>query len=146
MRLSADQPLPARAGEAGRDQLFNTTIEAAVKTRAVKKLELKRLMVDTTLRKKATAHPTDSRLLDTARDGVVRLDKRADIQPKQTDEYEGATLPRPARGYAHVEKLTRLLWLGDEPGTELETWEQHPERIHRQRPKAKSKLFALYAP
>jgi hypothetical protein len=45
---------------------------------------------------KAIAHPTDSRLLEVARDKIARLAKRAGIQLKQTHEREGkACRPRP---------------------------------------------------
>lgn len=155
-------------GEAGVEQLLKTTIEAAVDMGAVKKTEFERVIVDTTVQEKAIAHPTDSRLLEVAREKVTRLAKRAGIQFKQTYEREGKTLRRRAGGYAHAKQFKRLRTvlkrqrtilgrllrevrrkmrgLADETRAKLETWVQRAERIHRQRPKDKNKLYALHAP
>jgi IS5 family transposase len=155
-------------GEAGVEQLLKTTIEAAVDMGAVKKAEFERVIVDTTVQEKAIAHPTDSRLLEVAREKVARLAKRAGIQLKQTHEREGKTLRRRAGGYAHAKQFKRLRTvlkrqrtilgrllrevrrkmggLADETRGKLETWVQRAERIHRQRPKDKNKLYALHAP
>ena len=155
-------------GEAGVEQLLKTTIEAAVDMGAVKKTEFERVIVDTTVQEKAIAHPTDSRLLEVAREKVVRLAKRAGIQLKQTHEREGKTLRRRAGGYAHAKQFKRLRTvlkrqrtilgrllrevrrkmgsLADEARNKLDTWVQRAERIHRQRPKDKNKLYALHAP
>jgi transposase, IS5 family len=155
-------------GEAGVEQLLKTTIEAAVDMGAVKKTEFERVIVDTTVQEKAIAHPTDSRLLEVAREKVVRLAKRAGIQLKQTHEREGKTLRRRAGGYAHAKQFKRLRTvlkrqrtilgrvlrevrrkmgsLADAARSNLDTWVQRAERIHRQRPKDKNKLYALHAP
>ena len=95
-------------GEAGVEQLLKTTIEAAVDMGAVKKTEFERVIVDTTVQSKAIAHPTDSRLLEVARDKIARLAKRAGIQLKQTHEREGKALRRKAGGYAHAKQFKRL--------------------------------------
>ena len=79
-------------GEAGVEQLLKTTIEAAVDMGAEKKTEFERVIVDTTVQSKAIAHPTDSRLLEVARDRIAHLAKRAGIQLKQTHERQGRTL------------------------------------------------------
>ena len=71
-------------GEAGVEQLLKTTIETAVAMSAIKKVEFERIIVDSTVQEKAIAHPTDSRLLEVAREKIVRvvvddnyLDRRA---------------------------------------------------------------------
>jgi IS5 family transposase len=156
-------------GEAGVEQLLKTTIEAAVSMGAVKKTEFERVIVDTTVQSKAIAHPTDSRLLEVAREKVARLlAKRAGIQLKQTHEREGKTLRRKAGGYAHAKQFKRLrgvlkrqrtilgrllrevrrkmAGLTDDARTRLDAWVQRAERIHTQRPKDKDKLYALHAP
>ena len=155
-------------GEAGVEQLLKTTIEAALDMGAVKKTEFERVIVDTTVQEKAIAYPTDSRLLEVAREKVARLAKRAGIQLKQTHEREGKTLRRRAGGYAHAKQFKRLRTvlkrqrtilgrllrevrrkmgsLADEARSKLDTWVQRAERIHRQRPKDKNKLYALHAP
>lgn len=155
-------------GEAGVEQLLKSTIEAAVTMGAVKKTEFERVIVDSTVQSKAIAHPTDSRLLEVARDKIVRLAKRAGIELKQTHEREGRTLRRRAGGYAHAKQFKRLrsvlrrqrtilgrllrevrrkmTGLGDVARQALELWVQRAERIHSQRTKDKNKLYALHAP
>jgi IS5 family transposase len=155
-------------GEAGVEQLLKTTIEAAVNMGTVKKAEFERVIVDTTVQSKAIAHPTGSRLLEVAREKIARLAKRAGIQLKQTHEREGKTLRRRAGGYAHAKQFKRLrsvphrqrtllggllrevrrkmTALDDGARQQLDAWMQRAERIHRQRPKDKNKLYALHAP
>jgi IS5 family transposase len=95
-------------GEAGVEQLLKATIEAAVTMGAIKKAEFERVIVDTTVQSKAIAHPTDSRLLEVAREKVARLAKCAGIQLKQTHEREGKTMRCKAGGYAHAKQFKRL--------------------------------------
>lgn len=155
-------------GEAGVEQLLKTTIETAVAIKAVNKREFERVIVDSTVQEKAIAHPTDSRLLEVARDKIARLAKRAGIKLKQTHEREGKTLRRRAAGYAHARQFKRLKQvlrrqrtvlgsllrevrrkmdgLADSSKAQLETWLQRAERIRQQRPTDKNKLYALHAP
>ena len=84
-RLPCDSSLISRfrkdLGEGGVEELLKTTIETAVAIAAVKKTDLQRVIVDTTVAEKAIAHPTDSRLLDVARKKLVRLAQRSGIGP-----------------------------------------------------------------
>jgi IS5 family transposase len=57
-------------GEAGVEQLLKSTIEAVVSMRAVKKSEFERVIVDRSVQEKAVAFPTDSRLLEVAREKI----------------------------------------------------------------------------
>jgi transposase, IS5 family len=155
-------------GEAGVEQLLKTTIETALAIKAVKSSEFERVIVDSTVQEKAIAHPTDSRLLEVAREKIARLAKRAGIKLKQTHEREGKTLRRRAAGYAHAKQFKRLKrvlrrqrtllgsllrevrrkmdGLADVAKARLETWLQRAERLHGQRPHDKNKLYALHAP
>lgn len=95
-------------GEAGVEQLLKSTIETAVRLQAIKKTELQKLIVDSTVQEKAIAHPTDSRLLDVARDQLAELAKKLGMTPKQTFEREAKQLRRKAGGYAHARQFKRL--------------------------------------
>jgi len=155
-------------GEAGVEQLLKTTIETAVNIQAIKKQELERVIVDTTEQEKAIAHPTDSRLLDVARDKVVRVAQRAGLKLKQTYAAEGKALRRRAGGYAHAKQFKRLKAvlrrqrtilgvllreverkigeLAEDVKATVTLWLERAKRIHSQRPKDKNKLYALHAP
>jgi transposase, IS5 family len=95
-------------GEEGLEHLLKFTIETAVELKAIKPVELERLIVDTTVQEKAIAHPVDSRLLEIARHKVVGAAKRAGIPLKQTFAKEGKALRRKAGGYAHAKQFRRL--------------------------------------
>jgi len=155
-------------GEAGVEQLLKTTIETAVTMGVVSKREFERVIVDTTVQEKAIAHPTDSRLLEVAREKIARLAKRAGIKLKLTHAREGKSLRRRAGGYAHAKQFKRLKkvlrrqrtllgsllrevrrkmgGLQDGARAALEVWVARAERIHAQRPHDKNKLYALHAP
>jgi IS5 family transposase len=111
-RLPCDSSMISRfrkdLGEGGVEELLKTTIETAVAIAAVKKTDLQRVIVDTTVAEKAIAHPTDSRLLDVARKKLVRLAQRSGIALKQTYEKECTALRRRAGGYAHAKQFRRL--------------------------------------
>jgi IS5 family transposase len=155
-------------GEAGVEQLLKTTIEAAVAMKAVSQREFERVIVDTTVQEKAIAHPTDSRLLEVAREKIARLAKRAGISLKLTHQREGKTLRRRAAGYAHAKQFKRLkrvlrrqrtilgsllrevrrkmVALPQDAQDALTVWLQRAERLHAQKPHDKGKLYALHAP
>lgn len=160
----------AALGEAGLEELLKATVETAVDVGAVRKSELERIIVDTTVQEKAIAHPVDSRLLEIARHKVVTAAKAAGIALKQTFAAEGKTLRRQAGGYAHAKQFKRLRRVVKRqrtilgilirevtrkqslvPGSAsavaaLGVWLERAERIRTQRPKDKNKLYALHAP
>ena len=155
-------------GEAGVEQLLKTTIEAAIAMKMVKPKEFELVIVDTTVQEKAIAHPTDSRLLEVSRRKIVRLAKAAGIGLKKTFERETKVLCRKAGGHAHARQFKRLrrvvkrqrtilgivlrevrrkmTGLSQEISTRLNAWLERAERIQRQKPKDKNKLYALHAP
>jgi IS5 family transposase len=95
-------------GEEGLEQLLKFTIQTAVEIKAIKPVELERVIVDSTVQEKAIAHPVDSRLLEIARYKVVKAAKAAGIALKQTFAAEGKELRRKASGYAHAKQFKRL--------------------------------------
>jgi IS5 family transposase len=144
------------------------TIEASVAIGAVKKADLQRVIVDTTVQENAIAYPIDSRLFDVARAKNVRLAKRAGIKLKRTSDCEATALRRRAGGYACVRQFKRLKEVLRRQRTilgillrevqrkmsglpqavqdKLNHWMTLAERIRTQRPKDKNKLYALHAP
>jgi transposase, IS5 family len=170
-RFSCDEVQLSRfrkgLGEAGAEELLKTTIEASVAMGAVKKANLQRVIVDTTVQEKAIAHPADSRLLKVAQAKIVRPAQRAGIKLKLTHEREATAIRRRAGGYAHARQFKRLrrvlrrqrtllgidlreiqremTELSQAAQDKLNHWMALPERIRNQKPKDKNNLYAFHA-
>ena len=95
-------------GDEGVEELLAQTINAAVEMKLIAKSDLARVIVDSTVQQKAIAHPTDSRLLEVARDKLVQAAKDAGIALKQTFVKEGQQLSRKAGRYAHAKQFRRM--------------------------------------
>ena len=95
-------------GEEGVEELLAQTIQIAVDLKLIKAQELSRVIVDTTVQPKAVAHPTDSRLLETARAKLVQAAKEAGISLKQSFAKEGSQLASQAGRYAHAKQFKRM--------------------------------------
>lgn len=95
-------------GEAGVEELLAQTINAAVKLKLIERRELSAVIVDSTVQPKAVAYPTDSRMLETAREKLVELARQQGIALKQTYAKEGAYLRHRAGRYAHARQFKRM--------------------------------------
>jgi IS5 family transposase len=117
-RAYFDQALPcdsttlvkfrALLGEEGVEELLAQTITAAVNMKLISPKELATVVVDSTVQPKAIAHPTDSKLLETARQKLVEAAKEAGIDLKQTFAKEGRLLRFKAGRYAHAKQFKRM--------------------------------------
>lgn len=95
-------------GEDGVEELLAQTITAAVNMKLISPKELATVVVDSTVQPKAIAHPTDSKLLETARQKLVAAAKEAGIDLKQTFAKEGRLLRFKAGRYAHAKQFKRM--------------------------------------
>ena len=96
-----------RLGEQGIELLLSATIDTAIESKAVRRRDLKRVTVDTTVQEKAIAFPTDSRLYNRARDRLVRLAKAHDIPLRQSYVRVGPRLLFKNNRYGHARQLRR---------------------------------------
>ena len=98
-----------RVGSKGIEKMLSETIETAKRSGQLKRQELERVNVDTTVQEKAIAFPTDARLYHKARRALVRAAKRAGIKLRQSYERIGKqTLDEQAR-YAAAGQIKRAI-------------------------------------
>ena len=95
-------------GEEGVEELLAQTVNLAVSAKLIPAAALATVVVDSTVQEKAVAHPTDSRLLETARAKLVDAAKDAGIELKQTFAKEGQHLSFKAGRYAHARQFKRM--------------------------------------
>ena len=96
-----------RLGDQGMELLLGATIDSAIKSKAVKRGDLKRVTVDTTVQEKAIAFPTDSRLYNRARERLVRLAKAHGVPLRQSYVRVGPRLLFKNNRYGHARQLRR---------------------------------------
>lgn len=157
-----------RLGEGGVEELLAQTIEAAKRAAVVKPASIKRVIVDTTVMEKAIAHPTDSRLLERAREQMAKAAQECGLTLRQNTNREAPRLALQAGRYAHARQFKRmkgvLRTLGTRVGrvyrdilrqvdnvphtqqAALKALLGKTQRILTQKTKDKNKLYALHAP
>lgn len=154
-----------RIGEAGVEWLLTQTIAAAASSGTMKRESLSTIVLDTTVQPKAIAHPTDSRLLNRAREQLVQAATDSGLVLRQSYVRVGKAAERQAGRYAHARQYRRMhrelrrlrTWLGRVVrDVERKAPEFMPEgladrlavarRLYEQRRDAKGKLYALHAP
>ncbi|MFN7883005.1 MAG: IS5 family transposase, partial [bacterium] len=153
-----------RIGEEGCEWLLEHSIKAALSAGVLKRQSLATVIVDTTVQPKAIAHPTDSRLLNRAREHLVAAAQDAGIELRQSYARVGQAADAQAGRYAHAKQWRRMrrevrklrTWLGrvirdvqrkaGEIGGALKTRIETAQRLYEQRRDSKNKLYALHAP
>lgn len=95
-------------GEEGVEELLVQTIMVGMKLGLIERRALETVIVDSTVQQKAVAYPTDSRLLEVAREQLAQAAKGHGILLKQTYAKEGGELERKAGRYAHAKQYRRM--------------------------------------
>lgn len=153
-----------RIGEEGCEWLLAHSIEAATRAGVIKRGSLDTVVLDTTVQPKAIAHPTDSRLLNRAREQLVDAAQGAGIALRQSYARVGKAAEHQAGRYAHAKQYRRMqreirklrTWLGrvirdvQRKGGEITGTLKHKieiaQRLHAQKRDSKNKLYAQHAP
>jgi len=153
-----------RIGEEGCEWLLEHSIKAALSAGVMKRQSLATVIVDTTVQPKAIAHPTDSRLLNRAREQLVAAAQHSGVELRQSYARVGKAADAQAGRYAHAKQWRRMrrevrklrTWLGrvirdvqrkavEITGT-LKTRIETAQRLVEQGRDSKNKLYALHAP
>jgi IS5 family transposase len=96
-----------RMGEEKLQALLQESLSVATKTEAIKPSDLNRVIVDTTVQPKNVMFPTDARLLNRAREILVRLAKGAGIRLRQSYARVGKFALIKHQRYAHAKQFKR---------------------------------------
>jgi IS5 family transposase len=96
-----------RMGEERLQALLQESLSVAAKTAAIKPCDLNRVIVDTTVQPKNVMFPTDARLLNRAREILVRLAKRNAIKLRQSYARVGKLALIKHQRYAHAKQFKR---------------------------------------
>ena len=97
----------SRIGEAGIERLLQETIKAGLKTGAVRKRDLEKVTVDTTVQEKAVHFPTDVRLCYKARKELVNLARVHDVKLRQSYVHKSKKALFMANRYMAARQMKR---------------------------------------
>lgn len=89
------------------EKLVKEAVETAKRKDLLKSGHLKRVNVDTTVREKAVAFPTDARLYHKMRRALVRVAKREGIELRQSFERLSKKVLQRQGGYSHARQMKR---------------------------------------
>ena len=149
------------------DMLLEETIDLGIDFGVLKKSDLKKASVDTTVMEKAVAFPTDIRLCHKAREKLVSLAKGYDIPLRQSYVRKGKRHLYKYGRYAHARQYKRaakelksvrnylgrvirdiernLPW-GDDIPPPLADMLLKAKRLYEQKKNSKKKLYSLHMP
>jgi IS5 family transposase len=96
-----------RMGEERLQALLQESLAVATKTEAIKPSDLNRVILDTTVQPKNVMFPTDARLLNRAREILVRLAQRCGIKLRQSYARVGKFALIKHQRYAHAKQFKR---------------------------------------
>src|SRR6195256_5100860 len=96
-----------RMGEEKLQALVQESLSVATRTKAIKPSELSRVIVDTTVQPKNVMFPTDARLLNRAREKLVRLAKHHGVALRQSYTRVGKFALIQHQRYAHAKQFKR---------------------------------------
>src|ERR1700693_5372540 len=96
-----------RMGEAKRTALIQESLAVATRTEALKPSDLARVVVDTTVQPKAVMFPTDAKLLNRARERLVRLANKLGLELRQSYRRVGKLALIKHQRYAHAHQFKR---------------------------------------
>jgi hypothetical protein len=96
-----------RMGEERLQALLQESLSVSTRTKAIKPSELSRVIIDTTVQPKNVTFPTDAKLLNRAREKLVRLAQRHGVALRQSYTRVGKFALIQHQRYAHAKQFKR---------------------------------------
>lgn len=107
----ADQSTMSRwrkkLAKSGAEKMLEESLKTGLREGFIKKTELNRVNVDTTVQEKAVRYPTDARLYDRLRERLVKSARPRGVDLRQTYERIGKKVLRSQSGYAKANQFKR---------------------------------------
>jgi IS5 family transposase len=153
-----------RVGSDGIEELLRETVALAKRKKFLKKSDVAKVNVDTTVQEKNITFPTDSKLYHRMRIKLVKLAKRYGILLRQSYERLGKKAFHRQGRYRHAQQMKRAgrevkklrNYLGrvirdirrqaQNPDFLLSEMLELGERIYNQKREDKKKVYSIYAP
>ena len=151
-----------KLARSGAEKMLEESLKTGLREGFIKKSELTRVNVDSTVQEKAVRYPTDARLYDRLRERLVKSARKNGIELRQTYERIGKKVLRTQSGYAkanqfkRARKATKQLktFLGrvlrdikrkmTAPDMELQKLLDLGERLFNQKKSDKKKLYSIH--
>lgn len=158
-----------RIGSDKMEKLLKESFQVALRSKFASPVELKKVVVDTTVQEKAVAFPTDSRLYFKATHALVRLAKRAGISLRQSYIHISKKMLFKQARYSHAKQGKRaracqrklLTFLGrtirdiqrkmeqvicERLQKKMTSLLEIAQRIHGQKRSDSGKIYSVHAP
>ena len=97
-----------RIGESGCEKILQVSVEAGLESKTIKRNDLRRVTVDTTVQEKAVSFPTDSKLLNRSRERLVKLCHKQGVVLRQSYARKGPEALLLTNRYAHARQMRRM--------------------------------------
>ena len=96
-----------KLARSGAEKMLEESLKTGLREGFIKKSELTRVNVDSTVQEKAVRYPTDARLYDRLRERLVKSARKNGIELRQTYERIGKKVLRSQSGYAKANQFKR---------------------------------------
>ena len=155
-----------RLEKEGAEELLKQTVEVAKRVELLKKSSLKRVIVDTTIQEKNITYPTDAKLINKARENLVKEAKKEGILLRQSYSFIGKRENVQSARYFHAKQYKRgraslrkqRNWLGrvirdierkcpkEDLSNSMCVALELGQRVFEQRRNSKGKIYSLHEP
>lgn len=153
-----------RLGEEGAEKLLTETLAVAHKLGLITLHDCERVIVDTTVQEKNVTYPTDSKLINKARENLVKLAKERNISLRQSYMFKGKHEAHKCSRYLHAKQFKRArrsikkqkTYLGrvirdikrkcESPDEKLKAALEVAKKIYWQERSTKNKIYSIHEP
>ncbi len=153
-----------RMKEEGMEFLLQETLAIACEEKLLKPQDFEHVIVDTTVQEKNIAFPTDAKLLNRARESLVREAQKQGLKLRQTFARESKILLLKYSGYSHAKQFKRakkpirrlqtilgrvireVERLVPEADGRLNRYLEIAKKIHQQKKTGKDKVYSVHEP